>query len=69
MNKRPELDITNPPGQIVNPLPKQECEKLSFETWMEQDSKRKMISLTYGEDSEDILFLMKRAWNVAQENK
>ena len=64
-----QYNTTNPPGQIVNPVPKQNYENLSFETWIEQGSKRKMISLNYGEDSEDILFLMKRAWNAAQENK
>lgn len=73
MNKRAELDTKNPPGQIVNPIPKQECEKLSFEQWMEIKFKG-----VYGYDPkhpDDFLLwgmpghLIRIIWKEAQKNK
>lgn len=64
MNKRPELDTTNPPGQIVNPIPKQECEKLTFDEWY-LSLKAKPGQMPY----DDWFVCMKEAWLAAQENK
>jgi hypothetical protein len=59
MNKRPELDTKNPPGQIVNPIPKQECEKLTFEEWWNIN----------GIGGRGLYEIAKEAWNAAKENK
>lgn len=73
MHKRSELDTNNPPGQIVNPIPKQECEKLTFEQWMETK-----LGGCYGYDKtrpDDFLlwgmpgYLIRKIWQDAQENK
>jgi hypothetical protein len=61
MHKRPELDTVNPPGQIVNPIPKQECEKLTFDEWLKQHDSR---PYKYWKTDD-----MHCCWIAAQENK
>lgn len=61
MNKRAELDTKNPPGQIVNPIPKQECEKLTFDEWLDTHNTR---SFKWWR-TEDMMV----CWKAAQENK
>ncbi len=60
-------NTTNPPGQIVNPIPKQECEKRTFNEWLD-------IYYPFSERPTNFEFtywysMMKDAWKAAQENK
>ncbi len=63
MYKRPELDTKNPPGQIVNPIPKQECEKLTFDQWWEK------WYAPYPVGKMDLVEVAEYVWKAAQENK
>jgi len=70
MYKRPELDTKNPPGQIVNPIPKQECEKLTFDEWAHEQGwlpdLKDSSSWRLGYNQYHVL---KQVWKAAQENK
>ena len=57
-------NTTNPPGQIVNPVPKQESEKLSFDEWYSKFPKLDI------KDLEKVRYIKyKSIWEAAQENK
>lgn len=86
IHKRPELDLVNPPGQIVNDITlgdyiarktkhdalnqvNQE-RKLTFDEWYTQSgwaaTHEYVCSL---DDADSCEYIMRAAWNAAQENK
>ena len=69
---RPELNLTHPPGQIVNT---EELDKLavkqnlSFDEWVDRDEHLFYNFSCYDEYTGSIISLMEMAWNAAKENK
>lgn len=73
IRKRAELDTVNPPGQVVNPIPreltiggivdrimKDEPKKLTFQEW---------FCARFSNPDDEVYDFCEEAWKAGQENK